>query len=50
MEVEPSCLKHRIKESGMDLELRDDPIIQVDQFRLMAQPAGRDVTQHYAVA
>ncbi len=50
MEVEPSFLKHRIKETGMDLELRDDPIIQVDQFRLMAQPAGRDVTQHYAVA
>jgi len=50
MEVEPLFLKQRIKETGMDLELRDDPIIQVDQFRLMAQPAGRDVTQHYAVA
>jgi len=50
MEVEPAFLKQRIKETGMDLELRDDPIIQVDQFRLVAQPAGRDVTQHYAVA
>ncbi len=50
MEVEPMFLKQRIKESGIDLELRDDPIIQVDQFRLVAQPAGRDVTQHYAVA
>jgi hypothetical protein len=34
----------------VDLELRDDPIIRIDEFRLIAQPAGRDVTEQYAVA
>ncbi len=50
MEEEPRFLKNLGKDLGVDLELRDDPIIQIDEFRLVAQPAGRDVTEQYAVA
>jgi len=50
MEQEPGFLKDLARGLGMDLELRDDPIIRIDEFRLVAQPAGRDVTDHYAVA
>jgi ribonuclease G len=50
MEQEPGFLKQLSRSVEMDLELRDDPIIKIDEFRLVAQPAGRDVTEHYAVA
>jgi ribonuclease G len=50
MEQEPGFFKELARGLGMDLELRDDPIIRIDEFRLVAQPAGRDVTDHYAVA
>ena len=36
--------------TGLDLELRDDPMMRLDEFRLMSRPAGRDVTDLYAVA
>ncbi len=35
---------------GLDLEVRDDPMLRLDEFRLMSRPAGRDVTELYAVA
>ncbi len=50
MEKEPKFLQDIARETGLQLELRDDPITRVDEFRLVAQPAGRDVTEHYAVA
>jgi ribonuclease G len=50
MEEEPKFIKGMIRELNIDLELRDDPIIRIDEFRLVAQPAGRDVTERYAVA
>jgi len=50
MEQEPGFLKERARDLDLDLDLRDDPIIRIDEFRLVAQPAGRDVTEHYAVA
>jgi len=50
LEQEPEFLKQMAKETRLDLELRDDPMLLVDEFRLMAQPAGRDVTERYAVA
>ena len=37
------------KLTGLDLELRDDPMMRLDEFRLMSRPAGRDVTELYAV-
>jgi ribonuclease G len=50
LEQEPGFLKALRKASGMDLEIRDDPVIGVDEFRLVARPAGRDITEKYAVA
>ena len=50
MEEEPRFLRHLQRTAGMDIDLRDDPIISMDEFRLVSQPAGRDVTERYAVA
>jgi hypothetical protein len=35
---------------GLDIEIRDDPTMRPDEFRLMSRPGGRDVTELYAVA
>jgi ribonuclease G len=50
MEEEPNFLKNLEKQTGIDLEVRDDPMMKLDEFKLMSQPAGRDVTEHYLVA
>jgi ribonuclease G len=50
LEQEPGFLQEVEAATGVDLELRDDPMLRVDEFRFVAQPVGRDVTQKYAVA
>jgi len=50
LEEEPKLLQSLSKVTGLDLELRDDPMMRLDEFRLMSRPAGRDVTELYAVA
>jgi ribonuclease G len=50
LEEEPKLLQTLSKLTGVDLELRDDPMMRLDEFRLMSRPAGRDVTDIYAVA
>jgi ribonuclease G len=50
LEEEPKLLQQLQKTSGIDIELRDDPMMRLDEFRLMSRPAGRDVTELYAVA
>ncbi|HJP57619.1 MAG TPA: Rne/Rng family ribonuclease [Gemmatimonadales bacterium] len=50
LEEEPRLLQNLQKITGLDLELRDDPMMRLDEFRLMSRPAGRDVTELYAVA
>src|SRR3954451_5073811 len=50
LEEEPKLLQTLSKLTGLDLELRDDPMMRLDEFRLMSRPAGRDVTDLYAVA
>jgi ribonuclease G len=50
IEQEPKFLQEMRKATGMDLTVRDNPTTQMDQFRLVAQPAGRDVTGEYEVA
>jgi ribonuclease G len=50
LEEEPKFLQTVQKATGLDLELRDDPMMRLDEFRLMSRPAGRDVTALYAVA
>jgi len=34
----------------MEIEIRDDPTVGIDESRLVSQPAGRDVTEKYAAA
>ena len=50
MEEEPNFLKNLEKQTGIALEMRDDPMMRPDEFKLMSQPAGRDVTEQYLVA
>jgi len=50
LEEEPRLLGALGKSTGLDLEVRDDPMMHLDEFRLMSRPAGRDVTDLYAVA
>ncbi len=50
LEEEPKLLVTLAKANGLELEVRDDPMMHLDEFRLMSRPAGRDVTEQYAVA
>jgi ribonuclease G len=50
LEEEPKLMHTLGKMTGLELELRDDPMMRVDEFRLMSRPGGRDVTDVYAVA
>lgn len=50
LEEEPKLLQTLIRATGLELELRDDPMMRLDEFRLMSRPGGRDVTEQYAVA
>jgi ribonuclease G len=50
LEQEPNFLRQLEKATGLELEVRDDPMMRLDEFRMMAKPAGRDVTELYAVA
>jgi ribonuclease G len=49
-EEEPKLIATLAKSTGVDLEIRDDPTMRPDEFRLMSRPGGRDVTELYAVA
>lgn len=50
LEEEPKLIPSLGKVTGLELEIRDDPMMRVDEFRLMSRPGGRDVTALYAVA
>jgi ribonuclease G len=50
LEQERDFLKKLEKAAGFGLELRDDPLLRPDEFKLVVKSAGRDVTQQYAVA
>ena len=50
LEEEPKLLVTLAKTNGLELDVRDDPMMHLDEFRLMSRPAGRDVTEQYAVA
>jgi ribonuclease G len=50
LEQEPNFLKNLRKNLKLDLEIRDDPVMGLDEFRLVSKPAGRDVTEKYLVA
>ncbi len=50
VEEEPKLLGSLSKHIGVELDTRDDPMMHLDEFRLMSRPSGRDVTEQYAVA
>src|SRR5437868_8750739 len=50
LENEKDLIRKLEKAVGVGLELRDDPLLKPDDFKLVVKTAGRDVTQQYAVA
>jgi ribonuclease G len=50
LEEEPKLVRMLGREGELELEIRDDPMLRLDEFRLVSRPAGRDVTELYAVA
>jgi ribonuclease G len=50
LEQEQDFVRKLEKGAGFSLELRDDPLLRPDEFKIVVKAAGRDVTQQYAVA
>ncbi len=50
LEEEQDLIPKLEKAVGFTLELRDDPLLRPDEFKLVVKSAGRDVTEQYAVA
>lgn len=48
IEEEPGLLKRLKGRTRLDLRLRDDPLMRLDEFRLLSGPAETDVTDKYA--
>src|SRR2546423_982733 len=49
VEQEPDFLRQLEKQTGLELEVRDDPMMRLDEFRLMAKPAGPRGTEQNSV-
>ncbi|MBI4540043.1 MAG: Rne/Rng family ribonuclease [Gemmatimonadetes bacterium] len=49
MEDEPDFLRWLSKRSTLEIDLRDDPLMRRDEFRLLAGPADTDITARYLV-
>ena len=47
VEEEPDFLKRLRGRTRLELDLRDDPLLREDQFRLLSGPAEEDVTMKY---
>jgi len=50
IEEEPGLLDKLRKRTRMDLAMRDDPLMRLDEFRLLSGPAENDVTEKYVAA
>lgn len=50
LEHEKDLLQKLNKAANFSLELRDDPLLKPDEFKLVVKAQGRDVTQQYAIA
>jgi len=48
IEEEPTLLKRLRERTRMELRLLDDPLMRLDEFRLLSGPAENDVTDKYA--
>ncbi|HET9439896.1 MAG TPA: Rne/Rng family ribonuclease [Longimicrobiales bacterium] len=49
LEDEPEFLRRITKQYNLEVDLRDDPLMRQDEFRLLAGPADSDVTTKYAL-
>jgi len=49
-ESEQDFVRKLDKGAGFSVEVRDDPLLRPDEFKIVVKAAGRDVTQQYAVA
>ncbi len=50
LEEEKDLVKKLEKSVGFPVEMRDDPLLKPDEFKLVVKGAGRDITNQYAVA
>lgn len=50
LEQERDLIAKLQKVASFSLELRDDPLLRPDEFKLVVKSQGRDVTQQYALA
>jgi ribonuclease G len=50
LEEERDLVQKLQKLASFNLELRDDPLLKPDEFKLVVKSQGRDVTQQYAIA
>jgi ribonuclease G len=50
IEEEPGLLKRLRSGTRLELDLRDDPLMRQDEFRLLSGPAETDVTSKYVAA
>jgi ribonuclease G len=50
LEKESEFIKIMKRECRIDLDFRDDPLINASEYRLLAAPSDQDVTSRYAVA
>ncbi|HET9949099.1 MAG TPA: Rne/Rng family ribonuclease [Longimicrobiales bacterium] len=50
IENEPGLLNRLRSRTRLDLDMRDDPMMRLDEFRLLAGPAETDVTEKYVAA
>ncbi len=50
IEEEPGLLNRLRNHTRLDLDIRDDPLMRLDEFRLLSGPAETDVTAKYAAA
>ncbi len=50
LEEEPGFLRVMEEEADIRLDIRDDPLMAMGEFRLLAAPSDQDVTTRYAVA
>ena len=50
LEEEKELVKRLEKSVSFSVEMRDDPLLRPDEFKLVVKGAGRDITSQYAVA
>jgi ribonuclease G len=49
LEDEPEFLRRIARQYNLEVDLRDDPLMRQDEFRILAGPADSDVTTKYAL-